>query len=553
MKPSIFSLTFSIFIFITLNANAQTPAWQWSSSFGGLLNDQSTSIANDAFGNIYVVGSFYSTTITFGSYTLVNHDNSGLTQDVFIVKFDSIGNVVWAQGFGGSLRDEADCVVIDLLGNIVISGKFNSPSFIFGADTLNSIGYFNLFFAKIDGGGNPLWAKSIDCDSFSWVHPITTDLQNNIYVSGSFFSSTLIIGANTLVNTGGADMFIAKFDSSGNVLWAKQSNGSGLELSYSLSTNSMGQVYLGGQLQNGNSASFDTITLASNGNISTFLVKYDSNGDVLWAKGSSGVGLAGSMYGSIDESGNPILTGYYFQGSILFDTVALPTSAGGADVFIVKYNESGNVIWAKKASGVNDESGYGIATDDNNNIYVTGSFRSTKIDFDQITLTTSGFDDLFIAKLDSNGNYIFAKKAGGTLQDLAYSIVYDKSGYLYLTGKYRSTSIPFNINLFNANNTTPSDDIFIAKLYSSGTVGLPEMNQFTPGISITQNHNLSVNFTEPQINTQVKILDITGKVIKNIAINGSTLNFDIHDIAKGIYIISFASSQFIISKKFVIN
>jgi hypothetical protein len=159
---------------------------------------------------------------------------------------------------------------------------------------------------------------------------------------------------------------------------------------------------------------FGTTTLTNGGGNDIFVVKYDPSGSVLWAKSGAGISSESGKGISTDASGNIVLTGGFNSPNITFGTTILTNSSSGSDIFVVKYDPSGNVFWAKSAGGIGGEEGAGISTDASGNIVLTGGFNSPNITFGATILTNSGVGnlDMFIAKLSSaTGIAIHSKDA----------------------------------------------------------------------------------------------------------------------------------------------
>ncbi|MGC9362755.1 MAG: SBBP repeat-containing protein, partial [Candidatus Syntrophosphaera sp.] len=143
-----------------------------------------------------------------------------------------------------------------------------------------------------------------------------------------------------------------------------------------------------------------------------------------WVYGAGGVSYDFSESIAVDSSGNSYVTGF-FEGTASFGATTL-TSSGGRDIFISKHDSDGNFLWVMNAGGLLYDHGYGIAVDSSGNIYVTGVFTGTaSFGANTLSCTSCGFFDIFVCKLDANGNFIWAKKAGGTGQDYGYSIAMD--------------------------------------------------------------------------------------------------------------------------------
>ena len=175
--------------------------------------------------NIYVSGGFDSASITIGSTTLTNSSASQDTFDVFLAKYDSLGNPVWAKSFGGHDNDYLQAMTVTPAGNIYLWGTYYSRSLIIGHDTLsNSLTYLTYtrskpFFAKFDSSGNDIWAEGPNKE-INDISQLIYDSLENIYMTGSIDSS-FVLGHDTFTDEGGLDIFLQKYDSSGHELWAK--------------------------------------------------------------------------------------------------------------------------------------------------------------------------------------------------------------------------------------------------------------------------------------------------------------------------------------------
>jgi hypothetical protein len=281
--------------------------WQWAKSGNGSKTDEGASVATDASGNVYATGYFTSSTDIFGNDTLTN---VGGQQNLFLVKYDSIGNVLWART-GTTATVGAD-VATDALGNVYVTGFFFSSMAVFGTDTLfnaGGTGTGNFFLVKYNSVGNVVWAKAGSCVSDVRGSRISVDLQGNIYATG-FLLAPATFGTLTLSNTG---IFVVKYNSSGTALWVKGesvSNTGGSFISYGIATDHIGNVYITGSFRLSN-MTFGTTTLTNAGGCDIYLVKYDSSGTQLWAESEGSVGFEEAYGIATDASDNIYLTGYY--------------------------------------------------------------------------------------------------------------------------------------------------------------------------------------------------------------------------------------------------
>ncbi|MDI3503422.1 MAG: hypothetical protein PWP64_358 [Candidatus Cloacimonadota bacterium] len=366
---------------------------------------------------------------------------------------------LWVTQAGGSSGESGTGIAVDESGNSYVTGYFGESA-SFGSTTLTSSGYEDIFIAKMDSNGNWLWAKQAGGGSTDRGYGIAVDESGNSYVTG-YFQGSASFGSTTLASTssGYYDIFIAKMDSSGNWLWAKRAGGANGDKGYGIAVDESGNSYVTGYFQG--SASFGTTTLTSSGGNDIFIAKMDSSGNWLWAKRAGGSSHDSGRGIAVDESGNSYVTGS-FEGSASFGSTTL-TSSGSSDIIIAKMDSSGNWLWAKRAGGSSDDYGYDIAVDESGNSYVTGYFWNSA-SFGSTTLTSSGLSDIFIAKLDSTGNWLWAKRAGGSSTDRGYGIAVDESGNSYVTGYFWGSAS------FGSTTLTSSrySDIFIAKMDSSG-------------------------------------------------------------------------------------
>jgi hypothetical protein len=335
---------------------------------------------------------------------LTNGDTSGTLSDIFIVKYDSIGNVLWAKSAGGTSSDQSNSIATDGSGNVFVTGCFSSPSIIFGTTTLTNSGSFDIFIVKYDIGGNVIWAKSSDGAGYeeAWGLGITTDVNRNVFVTGRMISPTLIFGSDTLTSEGTSNIFTVKYDATGNVLWARSTDGTSSNAGNGITADMSGNSYVTGSF--GTPITFGSFTLSSSGGTDIFTVKYDASGNVLWAKS------AGGAYGdlgtgiSTDNNSHVYITGYYYGYFINFGSSTITnTNSSGVydDIFVMKYDDSGNAICANGAGGIVNDDALAVATDGNGNVYITGNFDSPTIAFGSTTLTNAnaGSSDIFVAKL----------------------------------------------------------------------------------------------------------------------------------------------------------
>lgn len=454
--------------------NAQAPNWLWAKSAGGTGGDGGSRITTDGNGNIYATGDFSDSSIVFGSFTLTNTNKD--TADFFIVKYDANGNVLWAKSAGGTQTDKGQSISTDANGNVYVIGNYESSSITFGSYTLvNKGNSWDIFAVKYDSNGNVLWAKSAGGTTWDWGNSLATDNNGNLYLTGYFTSPSIAFSNDTLPS----GFFLIKFDSNGNELWGK-SVGSYYDYGLDVTTDNNGNVYVSGTFWSTVIIfGIDTLQNTSGNQYDAFVVKYDSNGNVLWARSAGALYNDGGNGIMTDNTGNVYVTGYYSGSSIIFGSDTLQLTSYGYmyyDFFVVKYASNGNVLWAKSAGGptggMDYEVGYDISVDGGGNAYSTGHFTGPYIIFENDTLSNGinpGYFNVFTVKYDSSGNFIWsqcATSASGIsgINNGGNGISTDNNGYTYITGSFLGPDIVFgNDTLLNAGYT----DFFIAKLESS--------------------------------------------------------------------------------------
>ncbi|HEX6428578.1 MAG TPA: SBBP repeat-containing protein [Niastella sp.] len=366
-------------------------------------------------------------------------------------------SLLWAKGFGnpGPLGGKiyGTGIKADASGNTYVTGYFYATADLDpGTGTANviSTGGADIFIAKYDVLGNYVWAKNIGGTSDDDSSSITIDGNGNVYVTGYFRGSADFdpgTGTANLASAGGADIFLTKYDGAGNYLWAKNMGGAADDISTAIAVDAASHVYITGSF-NG-SGDFDAgagiASLTSMGGTDIFLTAYDDAGNYLWAKNMGGTGTDSSLAIALDAGGNVYITGS-FTGTADFDgdvPVASFTSVGNADIFWAKYDAAGGFVWAKTIGGTGDDVGRGINVDVANNVNLTGSFSAT-VDFDAgagtDNFTSYGGTDLYIAHYEASGNYVGSICTGDIGDDFGRSIATDANGNIYMIGTYSSTN-----------------------------------------------------------------------------------------------------------------
>lgn len=536
------------FVSVTEHVLSQLPSWVWAKNAGSVSNDYSNASCTDLQGNIYITGTFQGSTINFGNYTLQNSGTGNL--DIFIVKYDANGNVIWAVSSGGTNDDYAYGICSDNSGNIYVTGYFQSHELNFNTITIQNVDSSrDIFIAKFDTGGNVLWAKSAgNEDCFGSSFGICSDKNGNVFITGTFgYAKDIIFENDTLESIGSYDIFIAKYDEAGNYIWAKNMGGTQTDQGNSICADSIGNIYITGFYCN--SAIFGNISVSVSGYCGIYIAKLDTYGTVLWAK--SPPFLTYSNYeGShgIATSGNSVYITGYFQHPVIFggDTLG---NAGNKSIFLAKYDTAGNPLWGRCPGGTGSDYGQGICTDENGNIYITGYFGSSYLNFGGIPLLNSnvGYNDIFIVGYDSNGNTLWAKSLGGTDYDYGMSLCVSGNN-IYATGYFGSYDLNFGIHTITSSG---SYDVYLAKLdYSTG---IEENNEL--GISIfpnPSNGNFTIRRSSFKMACTIDIYNLLGEKVYSELISSQQKYIDCK-LSKGTYFVQIIEGQNQYTKKIMIQ
>jgi len=517
-----------IFTLLTLFCYGQS--WTWAkSSHGTGSGDEGWATSVDNHGNVFVTGFFSSSTISFGTYTLTN---SG-SVDIFLVKYDANGNVLWAKGAGGTNLDYSYSVCTDTLGNAFITGVF-STTITFGTYTITGGG---IFITKYDPNGNVIWVKYNTGNGSAVGNAITSDIKGNVYITGTFSGSNLIFGTTTLTNPCYplSTLFITKLDSNGNLLWAKNPS-KGACSGNSIAVDKTGNAFITGSTSFGDSLLFDTcvITFAS-GTQNTFLAKYNSGGMAVWVKNSVGASCVGNSV-SADPNGNALVTGYFSNAAVSFGTYTL-SSTGSHNPFTTKYDSVGNVLWARTAvsSGGNDQA-YSISVDKYGYSFVTGGFSyASTITFGSYTLSQSNAatDPMFLVNYDPNGNVVYATSLSSGGDDKC-GLFTDTNCNTYIAGDFQALNFAVGTTTLVL-STTGGEDVFVAKLsYNCQLEDIIQTENINSSIYPNPT-NGSFNLKTTVEGCQIIIFNLTGQTIHSQILFLGLNNIEMYGLPAGLY------------------
>lgn len=469
----------------------QSPTFEWAIHQGGSFVDRSFAIATDTAGNVYTTGCFLNNQVLSDTadfdpginfYGLVSNGDA----DIFVSKLNTEGDLLWAVSFGSSGRDAGYGITVDADGSVYITGTFRGwvdfdpSSGVFPLST--SLNYSDIFVLKLDTNGNLIWARQMGGATHDFGESIVVDNNGNVYTIGNFTSTADFDPSpdvfNITYNSDAeykSDVFISKLDNDGNFVWAKAIGGEGGELGKSIELDSFNNIYSVGNFSE--TVDFDPGTaeynISTSGNSDMFILKLSTNGEFIWAKNIGGTSSVTSVTSiSIDAHGNTYTTGS-FDGYVDFDPEIGESNllSSARDIFILKLNKDGGLVWVKSLGGESSDGGNSIKVDEYNNVYSIGLFRDS-VDFnpglDSFYLSAT-YGDIYVLKLDSNGsfNWVVSFSSDDDVNgdsNIGRSIDLDKQNNIYTTGYFVDTT-DFAPDTMNHDLVTyGSSDIFIQKM-----------------------------------------------------------------------------------------
>ncbi len=367
--------------------------------------------------SVYITGNFqgtanFNTPNASGS----NEISSIGSTDIFVAKYDNAGSFQWARRGGSNFQDvgysiAANATSVYIAGQFGFTANFNTPS-ASGSNEITSAGNNDIFVAKYDNAGSFQWAKRAGGSSNNDLACGVAINGSSVYVTGIItgfvnFNTPSATSSNVINESGTGDIFIAKYNDTGDLQWVRRAGGANTDIGQSIAADAT-SVYITGYFQG--KANFNTPSASGSNEITSvsntqdiFLAKYDNAGNFQWAKRAGGADA--DIANGVAINGTSIFVTGQFQGTANFNTPNASgsnqiTSAGGYDIFVAKYDDVGSFKWAKRAGGVNNDIGYGIATS-GSSAYTVGSFSGTA-DFNTPSasgsnqITSSGTDAFLV-------------------------------------------------------------------------------------------------------------------------------------------------------------
>jgi hypothetical protein len=352
----------------------------------------------------------------------------------------------WARraGAGGSTADFGDAIACDGGTALYVSGQYLSGA-DFNGTTLTGSG---LFLARYTAAGELEWVRSATSATGAPVgHSVSVDPLGNCYLTGSF-DGTTTFGTTNLSSAGGSDVFVAKYDRSGTLLWVARQGGAFDDSGRGVAADNTNGCVVTGLLQ------------SSSGSVSRdiLVARYTANGVLQWQRQPSSSSSDAGMAVATDPNGNAYVTGW-FTGTATFLSTNI-TAVGSRDIFVAKYNNAGTLLWVSVIGDASADEGKGIGIDTNGNAYVAGSFNIGGGN------TSNDAEKLLLTKLSSSGSMLWQRELPVSFWYFDFSGATDRAGNTWVAGGMRGNG---NLNGVPVTSTGSYDGL-IAKYDSAGTL-----------------------------------------------------------------------------------
>ena len=533
----------------------------WSTFLGGTDPDQAYGSCFDSKGNIYVSG--YTSGNDYPTTTGVIQTNFNGIYDSFISKFDSTGQLIWSTYYGGNNNDFGNKIVVDENDQPIFTGYTYSNDLMVSTSGVFSStfsGTFDAFLLRLKTDGTFDWATYYGGTGGEFVSDLDI-YQNQIVIGGFTSSMDLPVISSAWQNSlaGGLDIFIVKFDTTGNRIWDTYYGGMNSEDAHTITFDQNGNVIVGGDTYSTDfpvsSGAYQNTYSAGN---DICLVKFDSNGNMIWSTYLGSNVNEDCQAIDTDEFGNIYFTGYATgNGLPITNGIFQDAHSGDRDIILGSFSPGGNLNWLTFAGGTNWDFPKDINVNKGGSISIIGESYST--DFPEIGNTfqtgNAGIADAFYIVVDSLGTPSLSTLLGGSSFESGQSISFDNLSRSILVGYTSSTNFPLSGNSYQS-SIGGQEDVFIKTVDSTAGVFLSENNLIT-----NQNFILYPNPTNGEIilmdlipgTYSIQIYSINGQLVykKEIQINSQYHLREIENFNTGIYTIEITNESYRMIQKVI--
>jgi hypothetical protein len=350
--------------------------------------------------------------------------------DFFLAKVSPTGSFLWVRSLGGSLVDRGYGVATDAAGHAYVTGHFQSTDATALGQTLSNAGDYDIFVAKYDPAGDLLWIRTAGGAGYDYGHAIAVDSQGDVVISGALVGESRF--GSSVANAGSTSRaaFWAKYDADGNLRWVNTTSGTFSGSGHGIGVDGQDNIYVGGSGSGAGKAGDIPLSVASGQ--AAWVMKTSPQGQPQWSALIPGSPRAGFHDITVDASGRVWGVGMFKEKIILGSDTYATTSPKDSDGFVVHFSPEGKPLWSRVVQGPRVDYCLGAAADNTGRVYVTGEFSDTAQMADQ-TLVSKGATDIYTAAFDEKGNLEWILPNGGPKGDNAYSLFW-RPGYLILGG-----------------------------------------------------------------------------------------------------------------------
>jgi len=324
----------------------------------------------------------------------------------------------WAVSAGGTLHDKTRGIALDAEGNVLLTGEFTGTA-TFGEHSLTSAGSMDFFVAKVDPRGKFLWVRSGGGEKIDRGYAITTDPEGNCYVTGHFESPEAKFDATTIKSSGDYDLFVAKYDPRGKLVWVRSGGGAGYDYGHGIAADEHGNVFVTGAVVG--EGRFAGEKFGHAGHAHVFCLALDSDGKLLWAHAADGAGSSSGHAIAADRKGNCYVGGHVSGvGTFGGEKIA---NAAGQDVLVAKFDAKGKLGWLHAGHGSSSAMVHELTADAEGNVWASGMFKN-ELKLGDRNVTNQGQHDLLLTSFDPSGKRLWTRTAGGAGIDYGLGVAH---------------------------------------------------------------------------------------------------------------------------------
>ena len=513
---------FILLFFLCSELYAQT--WLNAQHAGFLKDDSGKAICTDSLGNVFITG-YFQDSIQFGPYKLMG---PGAQTDIFLVKYNSAMNVIWAKSFGTPSSEGANTVKTDPAGNIYLAGSYTSAINFGNGVTLPAPVTKGIYILKLNQSGNAIWAVNANASGTSSsfdCRGLALDAANNIYITGGFAGAADFgnsVGLSSVLHPQGyssVDIYTAKYNSSGVCQWARSGGSYQTDDSYGIAVTAGGTSYITGTYSKPITFGVVPLTYHGPGGLDAYIAGYDLNGNLVMLKSIYSTGYEATYGISLDAFQNIYVTGMSEDFTVI-DTITL-TPNGNYNMFVAKFNPTGSVQWVATSIGTQHEDGRQVVVDKRGDVYVAGIFYhgGTSAFPGTVNFLSAGNNDPFIAKYNSEGEFQWAQRGGGTYNDYVTGLAVTDSGKVIIIGNHGDVATFGSTTLPSANPGLM--DIFVAVLQNDLTTNPVNSLPKCAGSSLTVSFKANIPFNTGNVFT-AQLSDSKGRFANAVNIGSKT-------------------------------